>query len=310
MFSGQGSQYYHMGKQLYFENIVFRSWMSKINDIVYQHAGFSVVDKIYNEERSKADQFDDVLYTHLAIFMVEYSLARVLIESGIKPDYVLGASLGEFTSAAVTGAILVEDALECLLNQVKLITRYCQKGSMIAIIHSPELYNQTSMLSHHSELAGINYYSHFIISGDNEKLVNVEKYLKSRKIIFQNLPVRYGFHSSNIDPIGGEYKKSLCKFSFEKPKIPIISCLSSSIIKDVSSEHFWNVVRQPIQFQKTIIKLEEFNQFKYIDLGPSGTFASFVKRILSKDSLSEVYDVITPFGQEVNKLRKIKESFI
>jgi bacillaene synthase trans-acting acyltransferase len=309
MFSGQGSQYYHMGKELYCKNTIFRKWMLKLNDIVYQKIGFSIINEIYNEVKNKADNFDRLLYTHPAIFMVEYSLARVLIEGGFEPDYVLGASLGEFASAAVAGAISVEEALEIILKQAQLIESHCQIGSMIAIVDNPSLYNQSSVISLHSNLAAINYSSHFIISGERVRLLKIEEYLKTKNFIFQVLPVRYGFHSSNIAPIESEYAAFLSKLSFKKPKIPVISCSLSGCATDFSDKYFWEIIRQPIYFQKTIINLEEQGQFKYIDLGPSGTLANFVRKNLSRDSFSQSYDVLNPFGQDIKKLETVKGSF-
>ncbi|MCC5467073.1 acyltransferase domain-containing protein [Pelosinus baikalensis] len=307
MFSGQGSQYYHMGKELYCKNAVFRRWMSTLDDIVYKNVGLSITDEIYNKTKSKADNFDHLLYTHPAIFMVEYSLARVLIESGIEPDYVLGASLGEFTSAAVAGIISVEETIECLLKQAKLIESCCELGSMIAIIHNPELYYQVQEISLNSDLAAINYFSHFVISGNSKKLLKIEEYLINRNITFQTIPVRYGFHSSNIDSIENEYIKKIHKIFFKKPGIPIISSLLSGNAIEFSPKYFWDIARQPIYFEKTILKFEKIGQFNYIDLGPSGTLANFVKKILNKDSLSQIYDVLTPFGQDIKKFEKIKE---
>jgi bacillaene synthase trans-acting acyltransferase len=309
MFSGQGSQYYHMGKELYCRNSIFRHWMSKINNIIYENVGISITDEIYNESPNKYDKFDNILYTHPAIFMVEYSLARVLIESGVEPDYVLGASLGEVTSAAVAGIISVEETIECILKRVELLENYCEFGSMIAIIQKAELYHQVPSISLFSELAAVNYGSHFVISGECENLLKIEKYLANKNIIFQTLPVRYGFHSSNIESIEGEYKKFLSKLSFERSKIPVISCLLSDYVTEVSPEYFWDVSRRTIHFQKTILMLEKDAQFNYIDLGPSGTLANFVKYNLQGESLSQIYDVLSPHGQDVKKLENVKEIF-
>ncbi|CQR73467.1 hypothetical protein SOV_28270 [Sporomusa ovata DSM 2662] len=305
MFSGQGSQYYHMGRELYHQNTVFRYWLSHLNDMVHQSAGISIIDEIYNPAKSKADKFDNLLYTHPAIFMVEYSLARVLVDLGINPDYVLGASLGEVTAAAVAGIISLKDALDCILKQVELIRDRCQTGRMVAVINNPELYHQSSVIFRYSELAAVNFSSHFVISGASENLLNIENHLKAINVPFLTLPVRYGFHSTKIDPAGGEYKKYLRNFSFRTPEIPIISCLSSGRITDITPEYFWDIVRQPILFQKTILMLEEIYQFHYIDLGPSGTLANFVKHNLEKSSESQFYDVLTPFNQEIKQLEKL-----
>nr|NSL47311.1 acyltransferase domain-containing protein [Dendrosporobacter quercicolus DSM 1736]SDL84754.1 bacillaene synthase trans-acting acyltransferase [Dendrosporobacter quercicolus] len=304
MFSGQGSQYYHMGKELYRQNAVFRHWLTKLNDIAYQYSGLSMIDEIYNQTKSKADSFKPLLYTHPGIFMVEYSLARVLIERGIEPDYVLGASLGEFAAAAVAGVVAPEDALICILEQAAVIERHCQTGSMIAILHNLKLLHQAADNFCGLELAAVNYSSHFVIAGDHRHQLNIEKYLQLQRIPHFVLPVGYGFHSQNIQPAGGEYKKFLYKKSFGKPKIPMISCLLSDRITDIRPEFFWDIVRQPVLFQRTILKLEEHMHFRYIDLGPSGTLANFVKYSLAKGSASQFYDILTPFDQEMAKLKK------
>jgi len=181
---------------------------------------------------------------------------------------------------------------------------------MTAIIHNPDLYNYFSEIFLEAELAAVNYSSHFVISGRNDGLFNIEKYLKAENIPFLKLPVRYGFHSTNIDPAGREYKKFLRNFFFKKPEIPIISCLSSGLATNISPEYFWDIVRQPISFQKTILELEEKNEFYYIDLGPSGTLANFVKYNLAQGSESQFYDILTPFDQEIKKLEKLGENIL
>lgn len=308
MFSGQGSQYYHMGKELYLENAGFRYWMSKLNDLICRNFGISIIDEIYNPTVNRTDKFDNITYTHPAIFMIEYSLAQMLIESGIEPDYLLGASLGEFTAAAITGVLALDKSLECIFRQVELLKSLCQSGGMMAIIHHVDLYDECAVFLD-SELAAYNYPEHFVIAGTKQKISEVAAYLKNKEVFHYILPVTYGFHSSNIDPIKSQYLKILSSYSFKKPEIPIISASLSSRVKAASPEYFWNVARKPIFFQETIIKLEESFDFAYIDLGPAGTLANFVKRNLNGESSSQVYDILTPFGQDIGKLEKIKYAF-
>src|SRR5215467_13794723 len=100
MFSGQGSQYFQMGKALYENNDTFRYWMGRFDDIVRQFLGKSMIETLYSDLHGKGEPFDRTLLTHPAIFMVEYSLAQILIQAGVIPDIVLGASLGSFAAAA------------------------------------------------------------------------------------------------------------------------------------------------------------------------------------------------------------------
>ena len=143
MFSGQGSQYYHMGRELFIKNSIFRKWMKKQDDIVHEIIGESVLDKLYDNEKRRHEVFNRILHTHPTIFMVEYAMAQIFIESGVEPDYVLGTSLGEFVSAAIAGVMCIEELLELILKQAEFFEDYCQSGGMIAILHDFKLFYET-----------------------------------------------------------------------------------------------------------------------------------------------------------------------
>ena len=83
MFSGQGSQYFHMGRSLYDGNDTFRGWMDRLDDVARQCAGTSVTQALYSDARGKGEPFDRLSLTHPAIFMVEYSLTQTLMDEGI-----------------------------------------------------------------------------------------------------------------------------------------------------------------------------------------------------------------------------------
>jgi len=104
MFSGQGSQYFKMGHALFVHDPIFRDWMVRLDGIVRELSGSSVVDALYSTDRGKGEIFARTLVTHPAIFMVEYSLAQSLIHANVEPDITLGASLGSFAAAVVAGS--------------------------------------------------------------------------------------------------------------------------------------------------------------------------------------------------------------
>lgn len=308
MFSGQGSQYYGMGKELYLQNPVFRSWMNKLNDIWIQISGLSVIDELYHPGNN-GKTFDQLSYTHPAIFMIEYSLARVFIENGLEPDCVLGTSLGEYTAAAVAEIFSLEESLHIILKQVEMVPNFCQAGRMTAIIHHPDLYHQSPALYLHSELAAVNYSSHFVISGFAEEIITVENYLKTKEVLFQALPVGYGFHSKNVNPIKNHYKEFLATFQPKQPAIPFISCMEADFVRVLTPTHFWDVVRRPILFERTIARLESISESCYIDLGPFSTLTNFVKQNLAKDSGTKCYSIMTPFHQDIKNIKAIGDFF-
>ncbi len=309
LFSGQGSQYYQMAKELYVEDAVFRKWMLKLDDVANTVLGESVLDRLYQKPTRHGDVFDHVRYTHPAIFMVEYSLSQTLMENGILPDCVLGTSMGEFASAALAEVMRPEELFEILLKQAECFERYCKIGGMLAIIYDPRLYEDMPLIRANSEMVAVNYDSHFVIAGQKKPLEDIELYLKQNDIVCQSLPVRYGFHSSFIDSAASVFKQYILKKTYQPPRIPFMSGLHGITLKKISPEYFWDVVRMPIQFSQAIQELESRGDKIYIDLGPGGALANFVKRNLAVSSTSESYSVMTPFGKDKKNLERVIERF-
>ncbi|MCY8866368.1 acyltransferase domain-containing protein [Bacillus spizizenii] len=306
MFSGQGSQYYHMGKELFKENIVFRQSMHEMDAMAARRIGTSIVEEIYHPAKRVSDPFDSILFSHPAIFMVEYSLYKVLEDRGIYPDYVLGSSLGEFASAAVSGVSDAENILDCILEQAIVIQKSCDKGKMLAILDKPQLLNDHPQLFGNSELISINYDSHFVISGEEENIKHIMGDLKEKQILCQLLPVSYAFHSSLIDPAESAYAEFLKSISFKNPSIPVVSSLTGSCLHEMDKHFFWNAVREPMRFREAIRYLESQHTCRYIDLGPSGTLAAFVKQLIPGDSANRCCSIMTPFHQELKNLNTVE----
>lgn len=306
MFSGQGSQYYHMGKKLFNSNLVFKKWMVQLDEIAHQFIGQSVIEHIYDDSKKKDEQFDRLLYTIPAIFMVEYSLMQVLLEYGIVPDYVLGASLGEVAAAATAGVMDHEKLFISLIEQAKIFEAYCPRAGMLAVLSDLNLYYSTPLIRENSELAAQNYSSHFVISGEIDRLARIKEFLKEKNVVFQQLPVTYGFHSSLIDPVEQHFLNICYGSNYNKPKIPFVSCVYGDFATELSTEYLWNVVRKPIRFSKAVQFLENNQNYIYLDLGPGGTLANFVKRNLQGSSQSKTYSIMTQFDLDLKNLEEVK----
>lgn len=304
MFSGQGTQYYGMGRELFDSNPIFNKWMTKLDSVFKEETKDSVVEQLYQNELHQNKLFDNLFFSHPAIFMVEYSLAQVLLEQGIIPDAVLGYSLGEFTAAAVAGVINYKEALISISKQVAFLEQFCPKGGMLAVMEHVGFFYDSPILYENSEMASINYHSHFVISGSVDKLDTIEKYLKSEKILFQRLPVPYAFHSSRMESIHEYYKNFSNSIVLKKPKIDYFSCLTKGKITDFSAEHFWQVIRKPVDFQSTIVNFENKEDLIYIDLGPSGTLSNFMKYNLLQYETKR-FSIMNPIGSDKSRLEKL-----
>ncbi|WP_298626857.1 acyltransferase domain-containing protein [uncultured Legionella sp.] len=307
MYSGQGSQYYHMGQSLFAENPVFKNALEK-TDLIYQEmTDDSIVKHLYNDPKNKSTPFTQTQWSHPAVFMIEYALTEVLLAKDIHPDKVLGASLGEFAAAVAAGVLSLESALFAVVKQAQTFAQ-CPSGGMLAIIHASELYHQESFLHEHSELASVNFDSHFVVAGTNENLQLIQKHLSQQSITFLLLPVSHAFHSTLIDLAKAPFLERIKDLNIQPPKIEFTSCKNARSSASFTHEHFWELARQPILFQKTIQELEKKEPAIYIDVGPSGTLATFVKYNLSAESQSIPVPFITPFGNDAKNLEKLEQT--
>lgn len=307
MFSGQGSQYFHMGRDLFGKNAAFREWMVRLDDMVRHSSGRSVIDTLYSDGKGKGDPFDCTALTHPAIFMVEYSLAQSLMHEGVHADMVLGVSLGSFAAAAVAGFIAVEDALIATIRQASAIEEHCEPGGMIAVLADPALFAE-EFLSGRSELAGVNFSSHFVISARRADLAEIEAALKWRNVGCMRLPVSVPFHSRWIDRAKAPFESFMRSVPRRNGRMPLMCCDEAAILTDLPDGFFWNVVRNPIRFREAAARMEQRGVRRYIDVGPAGTLATFLKygRPLARGST--VHAILTPFGGDQNNLAALLAS--
>jgi bacillaene synthase trans-acting acyltransferase len=301
MFSGQGSQHFQMGRTLFDQEPAFRDCMLRLDGTVRDLTGKSVVETLYTAGHPKSATFDRTLLTHPSIFMVEYSLAQCLIQAGVTPELTLGASLGTFAAATVAGLIAVDDALTCVVRQAKNLEENCKPGGMIAVLADPVLYTE-GFLAASSELAAVNFASNFVVSARREWFVEMENYLRRRDVTYQRLPVSFAFHSQWIDEARAPFEAFAKSIACKAGGLPFVCCESADIVPALSADYLWRVVRRPIRFRETIAKLERGASYRYIDVGPASTLATFLKYGLPPTSKSTIHPILTPFGQEQKNL--------
>lgn len=300
MFSGQGSQYHQMGRELFDTDVVFRDTLNRLDILARHLLGESVIDAIYSGSRE--DVFDRTLLTHPAIFMVEYALAQCLMRGGVTPAMTLGSSLGSFAAAAVAGYLDEEAALTIVIKQAVAFESCCDPGSMIVVHGNPRLCEE---ILAGSELAGVNFIdihgaSHFAVSAIEPDLAKIESALRERNVTHQRLPVSFAYHSRWIDEARSPFE-SFLQSGFKvltgaTGKLPLVCCEQAIALESLPEHFFWRVVRGAIRFPATLKFLERSGPYRYVDVGPSGSLANFVKYGLPANSASTAMPTMTPFG--------------
>jgi acyl transferase domain-containing protein len=306
MFSGQGSHYFQMGRALYDHDMAFKAEMQRMDALLRDRYRLSIIDILYKEEHRKSMAFGRTYWTNPAIVMVELALAKSLMGRGIRPDMLLGSSLGTFTAAVLAGSCSWEEALVGVIEQALTLEANCPPGTMTAVVAPPALFDDLGW-SKHGEIAGISYPSHFVVSSTMAGMDIIEHEAQARQLVYQRLEVSYAFHSRWLEPAKEALLGQSKPLQLRAPSIPIMCCANAEMLPDaVPADYFWSVARKPIQFMKAFNALERTGPWQYIDVGPAGTLANFVKQNLSPQSASQHHTVMTPFGSELRNLDRLE----
>ncbi|WP_460106381.1 ACP S-malonyltransferase [Streptomyces sp. YKOK-J1] len=305
MFSGQGSQYYGMGRELFAENEVFRAALRRYDDVVAEELGESVLARLFDPDRRRNDPFTDTRLTHPAIVMTELALAETLRSAGVEPDHLLGSSLGEYAAAAVSGSIAPDTCLRLLVRQAEGLGAG-PRGGMLAVLARPGVLDRVPELRA-CEIAARNYPGHFVVAGTDDDLDRAEAALRRADVLHQRVPVEYAYHSRLMDEVLDACRPSLDEVGFAPPSLPWVSCVDGEPVERPSAEHFWQVARRPIEFQLTMDRMRARGDFLYLDLGPSGTLHNFVRGNLPAGTRSRSLALLSPFGHDPGLLDKARE---
>lgn len=299
MFSGQGSQYAGMGQELYSRNLVFRRCMDEFSEVALPFLGVHLAHKICCASDPESDLFVKTRYTNPALFMFNYAVATTLESSGVRPDELLGYSLGELTAAAYNENVDRFDLFVRLIRASFALEEHSPGGGMLAVLDSPQLWELHPEWFGSTSLASVNCSRSFVVSGPANVLEKLQAQLQASDILCQRLPVMQAFHSPWIDPA----KPSVIREISALPwiawgRFPIYSCTAPGIseAKSSSSGRFWDAMRQPVLFETALRHLEASGPKLYIDVGPSGTLAAFVKIAVGSSSSSEALPIIDRFG--------------
>jgi acyl transferase domain-containing protein/acyl carrier protein len=286
MFSGQGAQYVNMALGLYQTEPAFRTNLDLCSNLLEPRLGLDLRTLLYPiPARTKAAtlRLTQTSITQPALFAVEYALAQLWMEWGVRPEAMIGHSIGEYVAACLAGVFSLEDALALVAERGRLMQEL-PGGSMLAVpLPASEL--QAFLDPTELDLAAMNEPASCVVSGPTAGIERLEERLTAEGVACRRLHTSHAFHSRTMDPILETFAARVGQVPLKDPGIPYVSNVTGDWISaaEAKSPEYWaRHLRQPVRFVDGLRQLMREPDRVLLEVGPGQTLATFARRHADK----------------------------
>ncbi|RCX20929.1 thioester reductase-like protein [Anaerobacterium chartisolvens] len=294
MFTGQGSQYVNMGLDLYEKIPDFRKEMDRCLNLIKEITNYDVRSILYPEEvtAKKKEIINQTYITQLVIFSFEYSLASLLIKWGIRPNAMIGHSIGEYVAACISGAISLKDSLTLVAKRGRLMQEM-YTGSMLSVVITEE--ELKLLINDNISVAAVNGPSNCVVSGEHEVIDGFEKLLEQKGHKFRRLKTSHAFHSRMMEAALQRLEDEVRKLKFSQPLIPYVSNINGkwAEYEEISKPEYWSRhLRDTVRFSDGLSLLLDEPNSVLIEVGAGKTLSTFARRNSNKKGEQTVVNLV------------------
>ncbi|MFL9458790.1 aminotransferase class III-fold pyridoxal phosphate-dependent enzyme [Tolypothrix bouteillei VB521301_2] len=280
LFTGQGSQYINMGRQLYEQAPIFRKTIDLANEILRPDLEKSLLEVLY-PSTEESSFINETAYTQPALFALEYALTQLWQSWGVKPSAVIGHSVGEYVAACVAGAFNLEQGLKLIAKRASLMQALPQEGEMV-VVFADEVTVQAAIQPYLQEvsIAAINSPRNIVISGVARAIEAVVAILATQGVETRGLKVSHAFHSPLVEQMLDTFEQYTSQIQFQALQIPLISNLTGQIVQpgQILDAKYWvRQTRETVQFMKGLDTLLKQGYELFLEIGPKPILSSLGK---------------------------------
>lgn len=292
-FTGQGASYKSMNLELYRDVPTFRKHIQHLDSLA-KGQGFESFIPALDGSYPK-DHAHSPVVTQLALVCTEIALAKYWASLGVKPDVVMGHSLGEYAAMHVAGVVTANDTIFMVGRRAQMLQDRCKIGShsMMAVRASLTQIAESSLGKQHT-IACVNGPSDTVLSGTKEQMDEIAEPLEAAGYRCIKLDVAFAFHSEQTDPILDDFEAvTKTAVLFQEPKLPVISPLLGKVVfdnKSLSANYVRRATREAVDFLSALENAQKISTISdetvWIEIGPHPVCNGFVKATIPSTGLT------------------------
>jgi len=306
--SGQGPQWWGMGRELLQSEPVFRGAIEECDALIRSQANWSLLAELTADESQS--RLGETEIAQPAIFSLQIALARLWRSWGIEPKAVVGHSLGEVAAAHIAGTLSLTDAVRLICDRGRLMQQATGNGKMAAlelsVADTEHLLSECDRIfgseNPNLGIAAINSPTSTVVSGESRAMELFLEFLGQRQpdVFYKLLPVNYAFHSSQMAPFQEELVQRLEGLEPKPENIPVYSTVTgcASQGSDFDATYWGQNIRQAVRFAPAIEALVEAGHTIFLEISPHPVLSGYIAQIL---------DHLNQAGVVVPSLRRSQE---
>ena len=278
LFPGQGAQYPGMGHGLYESEPTFRADVDLCCRLLQPHLGLDLRQVLFEEAETASERLQGTHLAQSALFVISWATARLWMSWGVRPEAMLGHSIGEYVAACIAGVFSLEDALAVVAVRGRLMSQM-PPGAMLGV-PLPEA-EVLPLLGEELSLAAVNRPAVSVVSGPVEAIDELAERLAERGFTCRRLHTSHAFHSRMMDPVLQPFIEQIKRVRLEPPRLPFLSNVTGTWIRaeEATDPAYWaRQLRQAVRFADGVAHLLAEPHRILVEVGPGNTLSTLARQ--------------------------------